>query len=112
VDFSTMTDTITGTITGTMAFELPTTWYPATVDQSGERLSTWSFTQPEQLPENFYTILLQSSDTAGNQTNPGTIWRGLIDQVPPVVTASGQHLGEGDEAQTEYTFTFRDFLLD
>src|SRR5690606_31033517 len=93
-------------------FESPITWYTATVDQPGAWLSTWSFTQPEQLPENFYTILLQSSDTAGNQSNPGTIWRGLIDQVPPMVTAVGEHIGEGDEAQTEYTFTFSDFLLD
>ncbi|MCP5100737.1 MAG: hypothetical protein GY943_34745, partial [Chloroflexi bacterium] len=33
------------------------------------------------------------------------------DNVDPVVTFTGQHIGSGTAAQTEYTFTFSDFLL-
>ncbi len=104
VDFAALAGTVTTT-------EPVITWYSATLGQQGDRLSTWSLA-PETLPENYYTIKLKSDDVAGNESGVGTVWRGLIDQVPPQVVASGQHVGSGRATATEYTFTFSDFLLD
>ena len=106
VDFAALTDTVTTTLTSN-----PLTWYTATLASPGEKLSLWNLSDNTPL-ENFYTIKLRSDDAAGNPSRMGTIWRGLIDRTPPRILASGQHLGGGSAAQTEYTFTFSDFLLD
>ncbi len=91
---------------------LPTTsWYTPTLANPTQQVSTWTLTHNELL-ENYYTIKLRSDDAGGNQSSAGTIWRGLIDRIAPQIVASGQHLGGGSAAQTEYTFTFSDFLLD
>ncbi|MFZ0546726.1 MAG: LamG-like jellyroll fold domain-containing protein [Candidatus Promineifilaceae bacterium] len=106
VDFAALTETISSPLQPN-----PISWYTATVANPGERLSPWNLTDNVSL-ENFYTIQLRSDDVVGNESGTGTIWRGLIDRVAPQVTASGQHIGGGSAAQTEYTFTFSDFLLD
>jgi hypothetical protein len=112
VDFAVLTDTITTTANFGANFDsFMATWYTATVPNPGQPLSDWTLTNNDPL-ENFYTIQLRSDDANSNQSSIGAIWRGLIDRVAPTVIASGQHLGRGSAAQTEYTFTFSDFLLD
>ena len=55
---------------------------------------------------------LRSSDANGNAEAAKTVWRGLIDDVAPTIVATGQHVGGNHAAQTEYSFTFSDFVLD
>lgn len=81
-------------------------WQLATVNGN-----SWSYPLPT-VAEGFYNIFLRSTDNFGNMANEGAIWRGLIDTIPPIIAASGQHIGSGSAAQTQYSFTFSDFLLD
>ena len=108
VDFATLTDTVTNTLLAPIASP---TWLTATVDDPGTTLSQWTLTDNAPL-ENFYTIQLQSDDTAENQSGLSTIWRGLIDRVPPRVTASALQGWVNNTAVTTYTLNFIDFLLD
>jgi hypothetical protein len=82
------------------------TWYPATFNNA-----TWSYPIPAFL-EGMYNLHLRSTDNFGNISQAQLIWRGVLDVQPPLVSASGQHFGSGSTAETEYTFTFGDFLLD
>lgn len=70
----------------------------------------WSYDAPAA--EGYYKILLRTTDHYGNVSPEHAIWRGLIDTGTPGLSASGRHLGGGSAAQTEYTFTFSDFVLD
>ncbi|MCI0394919.1 MAG: tandem-95 repeat protein [Chloroflexi bacterium] len=72
---------------------------------------TWQYQLSAGL-EGFYDIALRATDNYNNIGRDNLIWRGLIDNVPPVVAATGQHIGGGSAAQTEYTFSFSDFVLD
>jgi hypothetical protein len=83
-----------------------TTWQPAVVN--GGR---WGYALPA-VAEGFYNVHLRSTDNFGNLKNESIIWRGLIDSVTPLLAGSGQHIGGGTAAQTEYTLTFSDFILD
>jgi hypothetical protein len=88
------------------------TWQVATLAQTGDGATTWSYTLPAGL-ENFYQIHLRTTDTAGNQaTSNRVIWRGTIDNLAPRLTFTGQHIGGGTAAQTEYIFTTDDLFLD
>ncbi|MEM7029933.1 MAG: LamG-like jellyroll fold domain-containing protein [Chloroflexota bacterium] len=80
-------------------------WLPAT--STG---STWQFTPPNNL-QNFYELNLRATDNGNNTLERGVVWRGLVDTVPPTVTVSSRHIGSGSAAQTEFTYTFEDFLL-
>ncbi|MBK9051468.1 MAG: hypothetical protein IPL78_11290 [Chloroflexi bacterium] len=84
----------------------PPGWQPATVNDA-----QWSYDLPAAT-EGFYNIFLRSADNFGNSKDEHIAWRGLIDTVDPVIVASGQQIGGGTAAETEYTFTFSDFLLD
>jgi hypothetical protein len=84
----------------------PTNWQSATV--SGGQ---WSYDLPAGT-EGFYDVYLRSRDNFGNMEDERVVWRGLIDTIDPVIAASGQHIAGGTAAQTEYTFTFTDFILD
>ena len=86
-------------------------WQPATLDQPGTRLSTWSYTVPGNL-EDFYQISIRGEDAFGNTSSTGTVWRGTIDTLDPRISFSIQHRGGGSAAQTEYTFTVDDLFLD
>ncbi|MFT5196410.1 MAG: hypothetical protein ACI85U_003442, partial [Candidatus Promineifilaceae bacterium] len=71
----------------------------------------WSFNTPAGY-EGFYQMNLHATDNGGNVADKGVIWRGSLDNIAPIVTASGQQVGGGSAAETEYTFTFTDFILD
>ena len=86
-------------------------WQPATLDQPGARLSTWSYPIPENL-EDFYHINIRGRDAYGNTSGTGTVWRGTIDTLDPRISFSVQHRGGGSAAQTAYTFTVDDLFLD
>ena len=62
--------------------------------------------------EGFYAVHSRATDEAGNQTPPHTIWNGLIDRVPPQITASAAQIIENGAPKTSYTFVMNDFLLD
>ena len=87
------------------------TWQTAVLDQSNSGASEWTFTIPHSGMESYYQVHLRSDDASGNAESAGTIWRGLIDQVAPTVVASGQYMAGYPFAETEYTFTFSDFIL-
>ena len=86
------------------------TWQPATVALPAELGSSWSYTMPDM--ENWYYIHVRGEDSGGNAADAETVWHGLIDHVAPTITASGAQSGSGASAQTVYTFTLSDFLLD
>ena len=87
------------------------TWQTAVLDQINTAATEWSFTIPNSGLESYYQVHLRSADAGGNPEVAGTVWHGLIDQVAPVVTATGQWINGYPFAQTEYTFTFSDFIL-
>ncbi|MBK9055193.1 MAG: LamG domain-containing protein [Chloroflexi bacterium] len=91
---------------GATPFSPLTTWFPATISNG-----SWSYTLPANT-EGLYNLNLRTTDNFGNVNNVGTIWRGVLDTQNPVVVGSGQWLGGGSAAQTEYTFSFSDFILD
>ena len=103
IDFSTYSDPLD---------EEAVTWQSASLDQSSTAASEWSFTIPDTGLEQYYQIHLRSEDAGGNRETASTIWSGLIDQVPPTVTASGEVGVVSGTTVTTYTFTFSDFLLD
>lgn len=84
----------------------PPVWFPATI--SG---GSWSYIIAADM-EGLYNIHLRSTDNAGNVSNEGIVWSGVLDTKDPAITASGQHTGAGSASQTEYTFSFSDFILD
>ena len=86
------------------------TWQSAGVDLPTDLGSAWSYTMPDM--ENWYYIHLRGQDSDGNLANAETVWHGLIDHVAPIITASGTQSGAGSVAETVYTFTLTDFLLD
>ncbi len=86
-------------------------WLPANVSNPNAAFSQWSYALPDGM-ENLYEIYLRSNDVYNNQSSPGLTWRGTIDTVAPRVTFSSLLLGDGGTAETEYTFTFDDFILD
>jgi hypothetical protein len=86
------------------------TWQPATLAQTGQGATTWSYTIPAGL-ENFYQIHLRSTDVSGYQDYSGIIWRGTIDNLAPRLSFTGQLVGEGEQAQTLYFFTADDLFL-
>ncbi|MEM7119535.1 MAG: LamG domain-containing protein, partial [Chloroflexota bacterium] len=108
VDFASLDG---GTALRTAVSGNTTIWYDAIIDNPGDLFSTWSLADNIAL-ENYYTVKLRSSDQGDNESSVGTIWRGLIDRVPPTVTASGEQVWNGGVQETEYTYTFSDFLLD
>lgn len=81
-------------------------WYAATV--SG---GSWQYTIPANI-EGLYNLYLRGRDNFDNESLAQVIWRGVLDTKPPAVVASGQLLGSGSAAQTAYSFTFSDFVLD
>ena len=82
------------------------TWQAVTVDLD----SSWSYTMPDV--ENWYYIHLRGQNSGGNEADAETVWHGLIDHVPPTITASGAQSGVEGSGETVYTFTINDFLLD
>ena len=86
-------------------------WQPATLNQPGANLSTWSYFVAEDL-EDFYQIKIRGEDAFGNTSATGTVWRGIIDTLDPRISFSIEHLGGGNSAQTEYTLTVDDLFLD
>ncbi|MEM8856826.1 MAG: LamG-like jellyroll fold domain-containing protein [Chloroflexota bacterium] len=72
---------------------------------------TWTVTLPSNL-EMMGELRLRATDTGGNTAKDGVVWRGLIDDVPPQLSATGQWINNQGIDQTEYTFTLSDFLLD
>jgi hypothetical protein len=74
-------------------------------------MTDWGYALPADM-EGLYEVYLRSTDGFDNRGRPSAVWRGLIDMVAPTVVGSGQQIGSGASAQTEYTFTFTDFLLD
>ena len=102
VNFSTLSDPLD---------ESAQTWQAATLDQTGTTASQWSYTIPNSGLQNYYRLHLRSQDSAGNRETAVTIWNGLIDHVPPTVSASGVQGWVGTTAVTTYTYTFADFLL-
>lgn len=91
--------------------EVITHWVNTTVDTTGTNLTSWHYALPTDM-EDFYEVYLRSSDLYSNTERDNGVWRGLIDMVPPTVVGSGHQIGSGPAAQTEYIFTFTDFLLD
>ncbi|HSH01807.1 MAG TPA: LamG-like jellyroll fold domain-containing protein [Anaerolineae bacterium] len=72
----------------------------------------WS-TTVTPVVEGFYEIVGQAVDNDNNSlTTSGALWRGMIDTKFPVITATGQQIGIGSAAQTVYTFSMSDFILD
>ncbi|MBP7998168.1 MAG: hypothetical protein KA314_02115 [Chloroflexi bacterium] len=92
--------------TGTTPFAPLTTWSAAAISNG-----SWSYTIPANV-EGLYNLHLRSTDNFGNVSHEGIIWSGVLDTQNPVVTAVGQHSGGGSASQTQYTFTFSDFILD
>lgn len=86
------------------------TWQAATVALPTDLGSSWSYTMPDM--ENWYYIHVRGQDGSGNEADAETVWHGLIDHVPPTITASGVQSGSGASAETVYTFTVNDILLD
>ncbi|MCO5189956.1 MAG: hypothetical protein M9918_17410 [Anaerolineae bacterium] len=108
VDFSALLTETVAVRAGTI---VTTTWIDATVDTPNAPFSMWSLTDNTPL-EDFYTVLLESSDADGNVSSNGTVWRGMIDRIAPRVIFTGTHIISGTTALTEFTFTFEDFALD
>jgi hypothetical protein len=98
-DFMTETTTV---ITG---------WVPVTTNFNTETVLDWQYPLPPDL-EDFYTIYLRGNDAFGNQGRTNAVWRGLIDMVSPVITATAQQTWDGNAPVTDYSFVFQDFILD
>ncbi|MCA9982177.1 MAG: LamG domain-containing protein, partial [Anaerolineales bacterium] len=87
-------------------------WQTVTLDSSGGATTGWQYSLPSGL-EGFYEIYQRSTDAYGNVGRSEMVWRGLIDQVPPRITAvSGQQVWVNGQPRTAYSFTFTDFVLD
>ena len=87
-------------------------WFWATVNGSGGTFSTWQFVDNDATREGFYAVHSRSTDVAGNQSPPHTVWNGLIDRVPPRITAVAAHIIDNGAPKTSYSFTINDFMLD
>ncbi len=86
-------------------------WLPANISNPNAPLSQWSYDLPDGL-ENLYEIYLRSSDASNNQSNARMAWRGMIDSIAPRVMMSATLLGSDATAETEYSFSIEDFVLD
>ena len=86
-------------------------WRNLNLASGGANFTTWQHTLPNDL-EGPYKIDLRATDGVGNNSFIPNTWSGDIDLVAPRVGFLVQHLGSGAQAQTEYSFTFDDLLLD
>jgi hypothetical protein len=84
---------------------LANTWQTTTLNGN-----SWSYPVTSNM-EGLFNLRLRATDNNANTSEKGIQWRGMIDNVPPVITATARHLGNAT-AETEYTFTFTDFMLD
>lgn len=107
IDFATLNSGAAAPLSNAPA----TVWQAATVENTGVNLSIWSLLDDATV-ENYFKILLRGTDADGNVSGVATVWRGLIDRVPPQVTATGAHMGDSGNPETEYSYSFSDFLLD
>ncbi|MFN8440673.1 MAG: LamG-like jellyroll fold domain-containing protein [Caldilineaceae bacterium] len=67
--------------------QLNRTWLPASLAQRGANATAWSLPLPADM-ENEYQIDLRATDSQGNLRRSDNVWRGVIDMLPPRLTAA------------------------
>ena len=86
-------------------------WQAATLTAPNASFTNWSASMTGS-GEGFYQLNIRSTDVNGNQSGSFVAWRGQIDTVAPRLTTTAVHSGTGETAQTVFTFTVEDTLLD
>lgn len=89
----------------------PADWKSAVLESPNTPSSQWDYQIPGSM-EGFYELVVRGDDAVGNQSRNNIMWRGTIDNVAPTVSGNGTLIGGTNAQQTEYTFTFADFVLD